>query len=124
MLYLLKSAVNNEYLQENLRILAAPAGEEITIDYVARWVDPALWGNIRPGEEACLVFSDRPYRRFVPVRRAQQVDYVIDFIRFGAHRNLEEDCKQAGVTYVRVPRSRSLDQIVRALAEAHGMGFE
>ena len=115
MLYLLKSAVNNEYLQENLRILAAPAGEQITIDYVARWVNPALWGNIRPGEDACLVFSDRPYRRFVPVRRAQVVK-VVD---------------EAGVLTVTVrlgPLARCRD--LRAFsqhfsqAEMHGIGLE
>ncbi|HIP97231.1 MAG TPA: hypothetical protein EYH32_08475 [Anaerolineae bacterium] len=76
MLYLLKSAINNEYFQENLRILAAPVGEEMTVDYVTRWVDPALWGNIGRGEDACLVFSDRPYHRFVPVRRALVVKVV------------------------------------------------
>lgn len=47
----------------------------------------------------------------------------MDFIRFGAHRNLEDDCRQAGVTYIRVLRSRGLDQIVRAFAKAHGIGL-
>jgi len=58
----------------------------------------------------------------IPPRiRQGQVDYVIDFIAFGAHRNLEDDCKEHDVKYVRVPRGRSLDQIVRALADLHGV---
>ena len=43
MLYLLKSAGTKEYLQENLRILAAPTGEEITLNYYSRWVHYELW---------------------------------------------------------------------------------
>jgi hypothetical protein len=75
-LYLLKSAGTNEYLQENLNILAVPDGNEVTIGYAARWVDPELWGQVRRGKTVCLIFGDRPYQWFVPVRRAEVVDVV------------------------------------------------
>jgi hypothetical protein len=59
--------------------------------------------------------------QIAPRIKNKSVDYVIDFIAFGAHRNLEDDCKEHDVKYVRVPRGRSLDQIVRALADLHGI---
>lgn len=76
MLYLLKSAINNEFLQENLYILAAPRGTEVTVGYAARWVDPNLWGRVRRGERALLVFGDEPYRTYVPARQAEVLHAV------------------------------------------------
>jgi hypothetical protein len=69
MLFLLKSANNNEYLQENLQILAVSPGETSTIQYATRWVHPDAWGTVQIDEPVCLVLGERPYTRFVPVRR-------------------------------------------------------
>jgi tetratricopeptide (TPR) repeat protein len=53
-----------------------------------------------------------------------KVDYVVDFIRFGAHRNLDQHCEGTPVTYVRVPSGRSLTQIVRALSAVHQIDLQ
>jgi tetratricopeptide (TPR) repeat protein len=71
MLYLLKSARTSQYLQENLHILAAPEGEVVEVDYAPRWVEPLAARQVRSGDTACLFFSDRPYRQYVPVREAE-----------------------------------------------------
>ncbi len=71
MLYLLKSAITKQFLQENLHILALPRGESSTVQYGTRWVDPAIWGEVELDERVCLVLGDRPYERLVPVRRGR-----------------------------------------------------
>lgn len=74
MLYLLKSAINNQFLQENLHILALPHGGRYTVRYAARWVAPEILGSVSLDEPVCLVLSDRPYDRLVPIRRGRVMD--------------------------------------------------
>jgi hypothetical protein len=76
MLYLLKSSTTNQYLQENLQILALPMGGRSTISYASRWVAPELWGEVRRGEDVCLVLAERPYQRFIPVRKGRIFEAV------------------------------------------------
>lgn len=88
LLYLLKSTLTREALQENLQILAASSGETCDIHYMTRWTPPDPWGqtarwvtpdpwkNIARDEQVCLVFCDRPYRCFVPIRQGRVLDVV------------------------------------------------
>lgn len=75
-IYLLKSASTNEYLQENLQMLAAPNEAQFYINYAVRWIEPGLREKIKAGDEACIFLGDRPYRHFVPVRQARVVEAI------------------------------------------------
>ena len=71
--YLLKSSRYREYHQENLRVLSGLPGDELEIKYGAKWIDPDLVDSDICGKPAVIVFSDSPYRTFVPVRMATVV---------------------------------------------------
>jgi hypothetical protein len=77
MLYMLKSTRTNQYLQENLQILAMPSGWCSKTSYATRWVRPDVWGTVKQDETVCLVLSPQPYERFVPTRRGN-IKEVID----------------------------------------------
>jgi hypothetical protein len=74
LLVVFKAARRQEYLQQNLRILSAPRGETVETTYGLRWQAAGIRGRPpEPGEEALLVFTSQPYRRFTPARFARVV---------------------------------------------------
>ncbi len=75
MLYLLKGSRVAEYRRENIAILGAPEGSPFSVSYSRRWVQDEL--TIAPGDGATIVFSDTPYRKFVPIRFCV-IDEVVD----------------------------------------------
>ena len=72
MLYLLKGSRVIEYRRENLAILEAPEGRQVSISYSRRWVADGL--RLAAGTAGVIVFSDSPYESFVPVRFCQVLD--------------------------------------------------
>ncbi len=72
-LYLLKASRIAEYHQQNVAILGADEGERFVIRYGHRWVQPGL--QVAVGDGTVIVFSDTPYRDFVPVRFAKVVRF-------------------------------------------------
>lgn len=75
MLLVFKAARRQEYLQENLRVLGALRGETVETAYGRRWQSAAVRQRPpEPGEEALVVFTSRPYRRFTPARFGRVVE--------------------------------------------------
>ena len=48
MLLIFKSSSRSDYLQENLRVLASPAGAIVETTYSTRWLTPELVEQPRP----------------------------------------------------------------------------
>ncbi|MBN1878343.1 MAG: hypothetical protein JXA33_29265 [Anaerolineae bacterium] len=74
LLYLVRPALTNEQLQENLHILSVPAGTPLTIHYQQYLHISELQNDIRRNRAVCIVFSDPPYRQFIPIRHARIMD--------------------------------------------------
>ena len=75
-IYLFKAARRPLYRKENLALLAAERGSVVDVSYNRTWVAPALQAQdaIPAGARVRLVFTDRPYTHFVPVRAAEVLE--------------------------------------------------
>ena len=74
-IYLYKSARRPRYRKENLNLLAAERGTVVEVSYNRSWVSPRYYdaGSIPRGSRAYFLLTDRPYSRFVPVRKGEVV---------------------------------------------------
>jgi hypothetical protein len=74
-IYLFKAARRPQYRKENLHLLAEEHGTVLEFAYNRIWVAPEFFdeGSIRRGERVHVMFTERPYARFVPVRGGEVV---------------------------------------------------
>jgi hypothetical protein len=79
-LYLFKSARRPLYRKENLHLLAAERGSIVELAYNRMWVAPHFFDatSIPRGTHVNILFTERPYDFFVPVRDAEVVEVVAD----------------------------------------------
>lgn len=79
-IYLFKSAWRPIYKKENLDLLAAERGTVQEYAWNRTWVSPEFFdeGSIARGRPVVIVFTDRPYARFVPVRDGEIADATWD----------------------------------------------
>jgi hypothetical protein len=73
MLYLVRSSKFREYQQENLRLLSAGRGAELTVRLGLSGVDPALVGHDLVGLPICFLLAEPPYQRTAVVRLGRVV---------------------------------------------------
>lgn len=79
-IYLFKSARRPIYRKENLDLLAAERGSVQEYAWNRTWVSPGFFdeGSIARGRPVYIVFTDRPFDRFVPVRDGEIADALWD----------------------------------------------
>lgn len=90
-IYLFKSARRPRYRKENLNLLAAERGTVVEVAYNRSWVSSRYFdaGSIPRGSRAYFVFTDRPYSRFVPVRKGEIVAAQYDDLMLRLHVTLK-----------------------------------
>ncbi len=84
LLCLFKSSRRTEYTQENLRILSGSIGDEVAVAYKERWLSEDVRQRLPdPGEPVLVSFSDPPYAKSQPIRRADvaTAEFVDDTLR-------------------------------------------
>lgn len=74
-IYLYKSARRPRYRKENLNLVAAQRGTVVEVAYNRSWISHRYYdaGSIPRGSEVYFLLTDRPYSRFVPVRKGEVV---------------------------------------------------
>src|SRR5690606_18569392 len=79
-LYLFKAARRPLYRKENLHLLAAERGSVVEVAYNRTWVAPELYepDAIPRGTRVYILFTDRPYELFVPVRQGEVLEAAWD----------------------------------------------